>query len=73
MSVRFEEILNLSVKERLDLVEEIWDSIAANPDAIQLTPAQIDELDRRKREHLKDPKAARPWAEIHERLAKRKK
>jgi putative addiction module component (TIGR02574 family) len=61
LSVRIEEILNLSVKERLDIVEEIWDSIATNPDAILLTPAQINELDRRRREHLKDPSAARPW------------
>jgi len=31
MSVPIEEILNLSIKKRLELIEEIWDSIASNP------------------------------------------
>lgn len=73
MSVAIEEILNLGVKERLELIEEIWDSIAANPDAVPLTGAQRYELDRRRREHLQDPSRARPWPEVHERLEKRNK
>lgn len=31
MSVAIEEILTLNVKERLALIEEIWDGIAAHP------------------------------------------
>ena len=37
---------------RLHLVEEIWDSIAAHPEELFLTPAQLKELDRRKRQLL---------------------
>ena len=55
MSVRIEEILTLSVKKRLELIEEIWDSIATHPEAIPLTSAQRSELDRRQKEHRKDP------------------
>ena len=73
MSVAIEEILNLGVKERLELIEEIWDSIAAHPEALPLTPAQSEELDRRKREHRKDPSAAKPWSEVHKRLEERNK
>ena len=73
MSVRIEEILNLSIKKRLELIEEIWDSIAGNPEAIPLTSAQRRELDRRKREHRSDPSAAKPWSEVRDRLQKRKK
>ncbi len=36
MSVAIEEILNLGVKERLELIEERWDSIAAHPEALPL-------------------------------------
>jgi putative addiction module component (TIGR02574 family) len=68
-----EEILNVSVKRRLELIEEIWDSIAAHPEAIPLTSAQRSELDRRQKEHRKDPFAAKPWLEIRDRLVKRKK
>lgn len=73
MSVAIDEILNLGVKERLELIEEIWDSIATHPEAIHLTSAQRRELDRRKREHSRDPSKARPWTEIHNRLEKRNK
>jgi len=73
MSVRIEEILSLSVKRRLQLVEEIWDSIALYPEAIPLTSAQRRELDRRKRERRRDPLAAKPWSEVRDRLQKRKK
>jgi putative addiction module component (TIGR02574 family) len=37
----------LSREERLDLLERLWDSLAANPEAIPLTDAQREELDRR--------------------------
>ena len=73
MSISIEEILNLSIKKRLELIEEIWDSIASNPEAVPLTSAQRRELDRRKREHRRDPSAAKPWSEVRDRLQKRKK
>ena len=73
MSVPIEEILNLSIKKRLELIEEIWDSIASNPEAVPLTSAQRRELDRRKREHRNDPSAAKPWSEVRDRLQKRTK
>ncbi len=71
MRIQVDEILNLSVKERLRLVGEIWDSIAASPEEISLTAAQRRELDRRKREHRRNPSAAKPWSEIKARLEKR--
>ena len=73
MSVPIEEILNLSIKKRLELIEEIWDSIASDEQAIPLTSAQRRELDRRKREHRADPTVATPWSEVRDRLQKRKK
>ncbi len=73
MSVSIEEILNLSVKKRLELIEEIWDSIASNQEAIPLTSAQRRELDRRRSVHRADPSAAVPWTEVRSRLQKRKK
>jgi putative addiction module component (TIGR02574 family) len=73
MSVAIEEILNLGVKERLELIEEIWDSIAAQPEAIPLTASQRKELDRRRREHKRDPSRARPWSQVHNDLKSRTK
>ena len=73
MSVRIEEILSLSVRDRLELIEEIWDSIASNPETVPMTSAQKEELDRRKLEHVIDPSAAKPWSEVRDRLLNRKK
>ena len=41
------EILALPVAERVRLVEAIWDSISAVPEALPLTEWQKQELDRR--------------------------
>jgi len=39
-----EEIAKLPVNQRIDLVEEIWDSIAIDTNNSPLSPAQRDEL-----------------------------
>ena len=71
MRIQVEDILSLSVKDRLRLVGEIWDSIGASPEEIPLTASQRKELDRRKRQHRRNPTAAKPWSEIKDRLEKR--
>ncbi|MEE9464227.1 MAG: addiction module protein [Candidatus Neomarinimicrobiota bacterium] len=37
----------LPVEDRIKLVEDLWDSIAADQKILPLTPEQRDELDRR--------------------------
>ena len=69
---QIEEILSLSVEERIQRVEAIWDSIADNPDSLPITEAQRQELDRRLSEHLQDPASARPWHEVRESLKRKK-
>jgi len=41
------DITSLSTEERLQLLEEIWESVSKTPEAIPLTTAQREELDRR--------------------------
>ncbi len=65
-----QEILKLSVAERIELVEAIWDSIAASPETLPVTPAQKRELDRRLAEHRANPEAGRTWEEIRDSLDK---
>ncbi len=62
------EILKLTVAERLQLIESIWDSIAAEPDSIPLTDEVREELDRRIADAEADPGAGRSWAEVKARL-----
>lgn len=67
-AISLEEILKLSVAERLRLVDEIWETIAANPEALPVTEAQRQELDRRLKAHAEDPDSAIPWPEARSRL-----
>jgi putative addiction module component (TIGR02574 family) len=62
------EILKLSVAERIQLVEDIWDSIAAEPDAFPLTEEQRAELDRRIADAEVNPGIGTPWSEVKARL-----
>jgi putative addiction module component (TIGR02574 family) len=54
----------LSVAERIALVQEIWDSIAADVEAAPLTEAQRQEIDRRLAAHRANPQAAIPWEQV---------
>ncbi len=62
------DILRLSVAERIQIVEDIWDSIAAESDALVLTPEHREELDRRLADHEANPGAGRSWSEVKARL-----
>jgi putative addiction module component (TIGR02574 family) len=70
-----EELFKLTAAERLELVEERWDSIAAalEKEPFPLTAAQREALDRRVRELDAHPERARPWEEVRERLLARKR
>lgn len=73
MTIQIDEIRNLSVKERLRLLGEIWDSLASEPGGLPLTAAQRRELDRRSAEHRRDPEAAKPWPVVRAKLGRRRK
>ncbi len=62
------ELLKLSASERIQLVEDMWDSIAAVPESVELTEAQKKELDRRLEEYHKNPSAGSPWHLVRERV-----
>ena len=54
----------MSVEERLSLIGAIWDSIAASPEAPEMTDALRDELDRRLANHRANPNDVVPWEEV---------
>lgn len=63
------ELLKLTPAERIALAEDLWDSVAANPqDLPPLTEEERAEIDRRLAEHERDPDSAVPWEEVRARL-----
>ena len=65
------DIANLSAEERLRLLEELWDSLSATPEAVPLTNAQREELDRRLDELDRDGPVGIPWEEVLRRIRTR--
>ena len=65
------DILNLSVSERIQLVQDIWDSIAEVPESVPLTDDQKAELDRRLDAYHRNPSAGSPWSVVRERFKSR--
>jgi putative addiction module component (TIGR02574 family) len=62
------EILALPVAERVRLVEAIWDSISAVPEALPLTDWQRQELDRRLAEFEANPDEGSTLEEVFARI-----
>jgi putative addiction module component (TIGR02574 family) len=64
------DILNLTIAERIELIGDIWDTMAEVPEAVALTEAQKSELDRRLDAHRQDPTAGAPWPVVRDRIGK---
>ena len=66
---------HLSIDERLRLVGDIWDSIAeeanVRADALPLSPAQVDELQRRVADADAHPDEGIPWEHLRAELMQR--
>jgi putative addiction module component (TIGR02574 family) len=56
-------LLKLTPAERIQLAQDLWDSIAPE-DMPPLTSEQIEEIDRRLVEHDRDPSRTLTWEEV---------
>lgn len=69
MTIDIAELRKLSVAERIQLAEDLWDSIALDAaHAPGLTQAQRDELRRRLHDHAADPSSAISWENVRAEL-----
>jgi len=65
------DVRALSAEERLNLIEQLWDSLEA--DDVPLTEAQRAELDRRVEEMDRDAVRGIPWEDVLDRIRGRAK
>jgi putative addiction module component (TIGR02574 family) len=68
MIERIPELRTLSPSEKLALVTELWDDLAANPEDVRVTPEQIAEVDRRLEEYRNNPDLSSTWEEVKARI-----
>ncbi len=65
MAPEFQHLEKLPLAERIQLVEDLWDSIAqTSREDLPIPEWQKAELERRRQEYLRNPELAKPWSEI---------
>jgi putative addiction module component (TIGR02574 family) len=70
-SVNFTSVFDLSPAEKLQLVEDIWDDLAATPEDVPIHGWQKQELARRKANLLSNPISGLSWEEVKRRVRSR--
>lgn len=58
----------LSTIERLQLVQNLWDSIGAQPESVPVTEAHKEELERRLAAYREENDTGASWTDVKERL-----
>ena len=64
-------IFNLSPPEKLQLVEDLWDDLAATPSEVPVYEWQKKELARRKTNLMSMPASGLSWDEVKRRIRSR--
>ena len=57
-------VFDLPPAEKLQLVEDLWDDLAANPEDVPVPDWQVEELDRRKANLTRYPASGLTWDEV---------
>lgn len=58
----------LTVSERLALIQAVWDSLRAHPGALPLSAEERALITARQAEHRRDPDGAVPWDQVRSEL-----
>ena len=69
MNAALQDYSSLSISERIQLVEDIWDSIVEEASGeIGLSEEQVTEVNRRVEAHRLHPESGVPWTEVRRKL-----
>ena len=71
MSLNVVSVFDLSPAEKLQLVEDLWDDLAATPSAVPVHDWQKEELARRKANLTSNPASRLSWDEVKKRVRAR--
>ncbi len=64
MNAEFAPLLKLGLAERLQLVEDLWDSLVQEGAVMPVSDEQRDELRRRKERFLNHPESGLSWEQV---------
>lgn len=72
MSSNVVSVFDLNPSEKLQLVEDLWDDLAAIPSDVPITEWQKEALDRRKSNLMSNPASGLAWDDVKQRVRWRK-
>jgi putative addiction module component (TIGR02574 family) len=68
MNAEFTQVFELTLSEKLQLLEDLWDSIAQTSEQIPMLDWQKEELAKRKAAYLQNPASGSSWEAAKERI-----
>ena len=68
MKAPVRSVFDLSPAEKLQLVEDLWDDLAANPEDVPIHDWQIKELARRKANLQRNSASVTDWESVKRRV-----
>jgi putative addiction module component (TIGR02574 family) len=68
MKSPLQSVFDLSPAEKLQLVEDLWDDLAANPEDVPVHDWQIKELARREANLQRNPDSVTDWESVKRRV-----
>jgi putative addiction module component (TIGR02574 family) len=71
MSVDITSVFDLTPAEKLQLVEDLWDDLAATPEAVPVHEWQLQELAQRKARLMANLASGLSWEEVKRRVRSR--
>lgn len=66
------DTLDLSIPERIQLAEDIWDTIAVKADSVELTEKEKKIIDERLEAYHQNPDSGSPWEDVFKRIVGKK-
>ena len=68
MNPQLSQLVDLTLSEKLQLVEHLWDHIAACGEPVAVPDSQKKELDRRNRDYEANPGSGVSWEDAKRRM-----
>ncbi len=71
MAISTTSVFDLKPAEKLQLVQDLWDDLAAIPEDVPALEAHLQEVDRRRELLLQNPASGLTWPEVQRRIRER--
>jgi putative addiction module component (TIGR02574 family) len=62
--ITIDDTVNMTDQEKLDLAQQLWDSITPEVLAADVPPGELELIEKRWQEHERNPSATVPWEEV---------